>query len=671
MNDSTPSGRGGRGKLVTLITILLLGAGVLLLLPLINQRIGSTDRPSGGSLSTWHQTPAGSSGAAPSAPDGKLLPSPSPEETGGYPVIPAIITQIPIPDDAETYMAALYDADPPMHDYFEVAEKLGGFDLGERVIPSESNAIGDRATFHTNDGARQAELVYQDALAAYWVETGVILEPNELVAVAKRLRDRYYPLIARNIGVEWRPGIDGDLRFNVLHTLGAPDAYELGYFSDENQYPRALFPTSNEREMIYLNMTQLEPGRLYEGTLVHELQHLIQWNLDANEDKWFNEGLSQIAETMVGLDTVDPRPYLEQTQTRLDGWSESSPDIYAHYAGSYLYLLYLWEQLGDSAITELARHPANGLTAVRAVLAGHDPERSLEQFTADWSTALYLDGRSTNPRYGIVTFELPQPFFGNRVRQLPYAEHSTLDQFGVDIIDLDIAGPVTLTFAGDTAVELTGAPPDGNPFWFALTSNSSRSQLTTEVDLTGIAGATVNFSTWFDLEPAYDFAYFSVSTDGGRSWEPLDPLHGILSAYGPAWGGRSTEMLDHYNGWLAESINLDAYAGQKITLQFDVITDFEEVGRGFAVSEPVISGLAEQPIWQPDGFIQTGHLLPQKWEVRLIRDGDGGEVIPLRLDDLNRIQTQVELGSEGGALIVIPLTPFVITPANYWLSISE
>ncbi|MHC5804586.1 hypothetical protein ACYTX7_10290, partial [Streptococcus pyogenes] len=77
----------------------------------------------------------------------------------------------------------------------------------------------------------------------------------------------------------------------------------LGYFTDENQYPRSLFSQSNEREMIYLNMGQLTLGTpLYDGTLVHEVQHLIQWNLYDNEDQWFNEGLSQIAEVIAGLD---------------------------------------------------------------------------------------------------------------------------------------------------------------------------------------------------------------------------------------------------------------------------------------------------------------------------------------------------------------------------------
>lgn len=667
MNESTPP---GRGKLIGLIVALLLGAGALLLLPELNQLINSRAQTAEEIGVTTPPTASAGDSAALTSTDGKVRPTPSLDSAGGFPAIPSTIAKRPAPQEAAAHLDALYAISPPVHDYFQAAETLGGLDLGERVVAGKKYGVGDRATFHTNDGSRQAELVYMDSLAEYWVETGVTLDREDMIAAAQRLRERYYPLLVRNIGREWQPGVDGETRFTVLHTLGAPDTYELGYFSDENQYPRALFPTSNEREMIYLNMAQLEPGPLYDGTLVHEVQHLIQWNLDANEDKWFNEGLSQLTETMAELATVDPRPYLEQTQIRLDGWSEDPPDIYAHYAGSYLYLLYFWEQLGDAAITELARHPANGLAAVRVVLAGHEPARSLERFTGDWATALYVDGRSDDARFNINTFELPQPFFANRIRQLPYSGLSTLEQFGVDVIDLDFSGPATLTFAGDSTVELLDALPNGDSFWFAPPANSSRAQLTADVDLTGATNPALSFYAWYDLELDYDFAYISASTDGGRTWRPLETERGILGAYGPAWGGRSADLLDNQNGWLAESVSLEAYAGRKISLRFDVVTDFEEVGRGFAVSELAITGIADQPEWRPEGFVNTGHVLPQRWEVRLIRD-DGNEVIPLNLDERNQIQTAVELGPEGGALIVIPLNPFVESAANYWVSVTK
>ena len=108
-----------------------------------------------------------------------------------------------------------------------------------------------------------------------------------------------------------------------------------------------------------------------------------------------------------------------------------------------------------------------------------------------------------------------------------------------------------------------------------------------------------------------------------------------------------------------------------LLLRFDVVPDVEELGRGFALSALVVTGAAVQPVWRPDGFVATGRLLPQRWEVRLIRQGQTPEVLPLVLDESNRGQLAVELGPEGGALVVMPVTPFAGTAADYWLRVSR
>jgi hypothetical protein len=144
-----------------------------------------------------------------------------------------------------------------------------------------------------------------------------------------------------------------------------------------------------------------------------------------------------------------------------------------------------------------------------------------------------------------------------------------------------------------------------------------------------------------------------------------------LGAYGPAWGGRSAEAAGQSGGWVQETIDLSAYAGQPVLLRFDVVTDSEGLGRGFALSDLAIAQVDAQPDWRPNGFVETGHLLPQRWAVRLIREGETAEVIPLTLDELNRARMTVELGPEGGVLVVMPLTPFVESTADYWLSVTE
>ena len=151
----------------------------------------------------------------------------------------------------------------------------------------------------------------------------------------------------------------------------------------------------------------------------------------------------------------------------------------------------------------------------------------------------------------------------------------------------------------------------------------------------------------------------------------LEPGHGQLGAYGPAWGGHSAEANSSSNGWQRETIDLTPYHGQQIQLRFDVVTDFEQSGRGFAVTDLSVAGAAEPPVWQPNGFVETGVTLPQRWAVHLIREGQTPEVIPLTLDDLNRAQATLSLGEAGGALIVMPLTPFGETTADYWLVIDR
>lgn len=617
------------------------------------------------------KTPGG--GESPRGTEGKLIPTPTSNSPLGTLVIPAAIAQEPVPVRVPLDLARLYEAIVPIHDYFRAAVDLAGFDLGDRQISRAGYRVGDRATFNTADGSRQAELVYKDDLAYYWVETGLALDQAALMRSTERLRENDYPLLAQTFGTEWRPGVDGDPLFSILHTLGPPDTYELGYFIDENSFPASLFSQSNVQEMIYLNMSRLSPGTpLYEGTLIHEVQHLIQWNLDANEDTWLNEGLSQIAEKMVGLETVNPKPYLERTNIRLDRWPEDDFNISAHYAGSYLYLLYLWEQAGDAALQELARHPANGLAAIRAVLAGHRPDLSLETFTADWATANYLASSGGTPPFTYDRVTLDPAFYANRVRQLPYDAVSSLDQFAVDYIDLDLSGRTVITFAGDTVAPLIDAPPpNGDGFWYAVPGNSGRAQLAAAVDLSVLESAVLEFDVWYELEEGYDFAYVTISADDGQTWEILPPRQPVIGAYGPGLGGRSIAQTGNRNGWVRESISLDRYAGRRVLLRFEVMTDFEVTGRGLAIANPVITPLETQPVWEPAGFAWTGATLPQPWAVRVIRRGSPPEVFPLELDAQNRGQMVVELGPAGGVMVVIPLNPFVETAADYWLQISR
>jgi immune inhibitor A len=592
--------------------------------------------------------------------------------------LPVTLDQYPIPNNAYAYLERLYLADHPAHDYYNSAVHLGKLEAGPRAFNKPSFEKGSKQVFKTEDGDVTATLVAVTEHAYFWIDDNLEI-PEELVTqAATQLEENYYSRVNQLFGQPWAPGIDGDPRFSILHLASVGNLYELGYFSDQDEYPKSLFRNSNEQELVYLNMDQLEIGsELYYGTLVHELQHLFQWNLDKNEDTWFNEGMSQLAELYAGLGTVVPDPYLNQPEIRLDRWSYEDYEIDAHYGASFLFLTYLWEQLGEGAVYELIRHPANGLIAVHSVLQAFQPERSLESFMGDWAAATFLDDPFAGDHFAYTMLDLPPAAVKKKVQDLPFKESGEIEQFGIHYIDIDRNGAMTITFAGDTTAQLIdAAPTSGEQMWYAVPSNDSDTQLTANFDLSQLNSATLTFSAWYDLEEDYDFAYVSVSTDQGQTWDILPIQHSQSGHYGPAFSGKSVYAADAVNGWVRETLSLNQYAGQQILLRFHVLTDFETTGRGFALDDIAISELgfydsAESGTgqWDAQGFVRTGWLLPQQWIVRLIHNGNPASVESLSLNPLNQGHLPIYL-EEGGTLVIMPLTPFVDETAQYWLQVD-
>ena len=596
--------------------------------------------------------------------------------------IPSEIDQRPLPDRAEDDLTLLYSSNYPAHDYFETAVRLGQADLGERTLITNAHSVGDTEQFYNDTDRIDATLVAVTEHANFWVEDGLNLDQAELIEAANRFENEFYPQLVRLFGEVWTPGIDGDPRFSVLHAVnGSSD--ELGRFNSEDEFPSSLYRYSNEQELIYMNMGELTLGSdLYFGTLVHEVQHLIQWYIDPSETVWLNEGLSQLAEIYVGFDDTAPSiDYLEQPEIRLNSWDYEDERVYAHYAGAYLFSVYLWEQLGDAAIQELVRHPANGMASVWAILQGYQPDTTLEQFTAAWAAANYLDDDNAERPYYYQSLRIRQPTITAKLESEETLERlEEMEQFGVHYIDLsDLRGDTTITFAGDTAVDLTDGPPrSGEQMWYAPGVDDMNAQLTATFDLTDVDQATLKYAVWYELEDDYDYAYISVSADGGQTWDILLPSHYTSGEYGPAYNGRSADHNDAVDGWLKQSVTLNTYVGQVIQVRFDVLTDGGINERGFAIDDISIAELGYESNveldadgWQADGFVQIGWQIPQKWSVLLIEDGPNPVVTTLALNESNQGQWTLPIGKGGGVLVIMPQTSFTNATATYWLTVEQ
>ncbi len=581
--------------------------------------------------------------------------------------IPKRIEQAPIPPRAGGDLIRLYEGEYPAHDFYETAVRLSSKNLGDRIRNTPPYSIGDARTFASNEGTHSAHLLYITDHIYFWMEDGLNLNKAEIRAAADRLENEYLPRLTTLFGDVWTPGIDGDPHFSILHIDGENNDSELGWFIDTNEYPRTIYTDSNEQELIFMVMSNLETSEpLYDGTLVHEIQHLIQWHMDANEPSWMNEGLSQLAEIYVGLETVDAYDYLIAPETRLNEWDSDEDTVDAHYANAYLYAVYIWEQLGDEGVQALSHHSANGLLAVRDILELYAPDRSLEQFTADWAAANYLD--APNGRYGYAAIDLDDVAIQYGIGNAAYDEVNELGQFGVHYISLDMSDPTTLSFVGDTAAPLIdNAPPDGGQFWYAPSVDDVDAVLQRPFDLRTLNSATLTFDTWYDLEKDWDYTYLTISTDGGANWQLLVPKHISAGEYGPGWNGKSANEKNSSFGWVSEEVSLNNYVGEEVIIRFDLLTDSAVNGRGFAIDNIAIPELlymddGEQPSdWQAVGFIQTGWQLPQQWSVQWVHDGT---VENLPLNSLNQGEWLLEGDS---ILIIMPQTPFIDEMATYWI----
>lgn len=597
---------------------------------------------------------------------------------------PASIEQRPYQTNSFLFLNSLLEADYPVRDYFETASRLTTFDLGERTVTAGPYSLGAIQTFMTEDGRLEAELMAVTEHTYFWVETSLNFNQSTVAATAARFEDEYYPAISAFFGQEWQPGVDNDPHFSILHLDGFAEGGELGFFDSDDEYPRSIRSQSNEQEIIYLNMENLRLGEdLYFGTLVHETQHLSQWHNDGNETVWLNEGLSQLTELYVGLDTVDTViDYLANPGIQLTSWEYDDDDlVFAHYGGAYLFNVYLWEQLGDEAVMQLARAPGNGMSSVHSVLRDFQPELSYDAFFANWAVANYLDNTSPDPLYNYENLRLDRPSHAVELKESPFDTVNQINQFGVDYVEMDLTGQTTISFAGNTRLQLTEAPPhSGEQMWFAPPVDDMNARLTGIFDLTGLSQATLSFWAWYDLEEDFDFAYLSVSTDSGQTWRLLVPDHASPGEYGPSFNGRSQDERDNEGGWISESISLNSYVGQEIWLRFEVMTDPAVNGLGFAIDDLSIPELdyrsdveSGSDGWQPEGFVQSGWLLPQLWHLRLMRtDAVGGiEILPLSLNEQNQGQWTVDLGQAGGILMITPTTPFSDQQTAYWLVVEQ
>ncbi len=245
--------------------------------------------------------------------------------------------------------------------------------------------------------------------------------------------------------------LDNDPKLIVFYSaLGQFNGSQFdGYFSPYNQVTEAeaqqMNPSghSNECEMIYMTCYPLDPvDPIRISVLSHELQHLIHWGGDPNEDTWVDEGCAELA--MVWFGMPDPiTGFNTNPDNSLIEWDQQ----FADYVKVMLFFTYFAEHYDDgSIIPDIVANPANGINGISAELLAHDYTIPFESIFLGWTIANYLnDPVPYEGLYGYELLDLPSFHTQNLHTTLPDDGSGTVSGWAAEYTKV-VTGNVPPTF---------------------------------------------------------------------------------------------------------------------------------------------------------------------------------------------------------------------------------
>jgi hypothetical protein len=511
-----------------------------------------------------------------------------------------------------------------------------------------------------------AHLVVITGHAYVYVQDGQPFNPAALQTSATTFEQQIYTTERAATGSEWTPGIDGDTHITILNAAGLGNDTS-GYFAAQDEYPLLVNLYSNQREMFYVNLDSATPGSAaYNGVQANELQQMINWNEHPLTLDWVNQGLALLAQHMnnYSANGVD-QAFLKTPDTQLTDWSNDPAEEPLHAGASYLFMDYFVEHYGGyTLLRELLQDPAPPPANFDDVLAKHHFTDHFTDVLNKWLVANFIADPSIDTgEYGYSSIHIPAATPQHVVSAYPLSEADQVSQYGAEYYDLhpasDKPAMLSIQFVGAPTVRLVGNDPLDSPAeWWGNRAGNMDSTLTRGFDLSSLKGqhATLQFATWFDLQQDHDYAYVEVSTDNGSNWTTLKGNFTTASNPGGLnWGQGYTGISGGgmEPAWVQENIDLTPYAGQKILLRFEEITDNALNLQGFAVDQVRIPELnfadnLDSPNgWVSKGFVYTNNILPEHFLVQAIVYTGSTFTVQAMNVDLATAQGQLSVGNFG------------------------
>ncbi len=602
------------------------------------------------------------------------------------------VVRPPVEKISNDTLNILQSAVVPENDPYQLACELQGICDVPKTMEGKKYKVGDKEEFYiSNSDTAQHEqitatLMYETPHSYFWVEEGTRVNEGHMKKLMDTFEEKIYPTNREFFGSEWTPGVDGDEHIYVIYATSIGHNV-AGYFNSSDSYNPLVKEYSNGHETFVLGTSQALSDQYTYGVLAHEFVHMIQFPTDRNDASWVSEGFAELGVFlngyyMGGADYV----YMSNPDLQLNTWSDnSSPDFGAHYGASFLYFAYFLDRFGSEATKHLNTNPENDITSVDDTLAALNITDPLtgRQLTADdvymdWALANYLkdgsvgDGRFTYKNYP----QSPQARPTETITACPQNPLSrTVHQYGVDYIKIDCAGDYTISFTGSTVTSLLPAQPYSGKFAFwSNRGDESDMTLTREFDFTQAGGEIkLNFRTWYDIEEDWDYLYVQASEDG-KSWTILKTPSG--TDYDPSGNSYGWGYTGATRNWIEESVDLSQYAGKKVFLRFQYITDAAVNGQGFMLDDVSIDAVGystdfetDNGGWEAKGFVRVDNALPQTFRLALILNNKEVKFIELNADQTAEIPLSLKSG-ENAVLVVAGMTRFTREVASYQIEIK-
>jgi immune inhibitor A len=619
--------------------------------------------------------------------------------TGATPTNQPVPSPVPgfLPTGSTVTLGILKSEPVPQNDPMDLASRLKGIDnipIRQEETPV-LHEIGEEETFwisnldNNENFSVKASLRYRTDHLYFWIENGVEYSEQELKRLCETFENRIYPTDREYFGSEWTPGVDNDPHLYVLFARGLGSSIG-GYFSSTDEYPSEARKYSNEHEMFIVNADTVSLGSdsIY-GTMAHEFQHMIHWYQDRNEEVWISEGFSTLAQLLNGYkiggsDSV----FIGDPDLQLNTWPASN-DTFPHYGAAFLFSAYFLDRFGEDAVKAVVSQPQNGLEGIDAVLKERNALDGLsgkpltgDDVFADWVVTSYLnDPKIGDGRYAYQRYQ-SAPKAGN-TEEIDRCSSDWLardvKQYGADYIKITCPGSYTLKFEGASQVGVVAENAySGKYAFWSNRGDESDMTLTRTFDFSQASGPiTLKYRTWYDLEKDFDYLYLVASSDGTH-WEILKTPSGTDSdpsgnSYGWGYTGQS-------GSWIEESIDLSRFAGKKVQLRFEYVTDLAVNADGFMLDDVTIPEINYQEDfeagdggWDGNGFVRIENVLPQQFNVSIIRFGTSTSIETVRLEAGQLASIPLVLGGDvrSVVLVVSGATRFTTQPALYRLRFEK